>query len=110
MSLYSKVFVLWALNYEFDEKVKVQEEDDLEKVEDDEQNQQSRPDESPVIASPIHTQEMDHIFNQFNEETNTTTTTTTTKRPSLSSNELHIVQILHLNKKDHLISIDSWNK
>ncbi|KAI9364561.1 hypothetical protein BD770DRAFT_357460 [Pilaira anomala] len=70
---------------EFDEKLKVQ----------DEQQDEVLQDESiPVINTPIHTEEMDHIFNQFNNETNPSEPEPQQqqeiRRPSLS-NDLQIV-------------------
>ncbi|KAI7893675.1 uncharacterized protein EV154DRAFT_139235 [Mucor mucedo] len=68
---------------EFDEKVKLHADD----VPDEFQNKDK--DNEKMISTPIHTEEMDHIFNQFNEETNSSNTHV--RRPSLSNNDLHIV-------------------
>ncbi|CAO0796317.1 unnamed protein product [Mucor circinelloides] len=83
---------------EFDEKAKISsqiEDEDEDRLVDESKEKDDFKDKVPDVSTPIHTEEMDHIFNQFNEETSTTPTSNTTatdvRRPSLNSSEMQIV-------------------
>ncbi|KAL9556091.1 hypothetical protein MBANPS3_002051 [Mucor bainieri] len=111
---------------EFDEKAKIspqmenEDEDRLvdEKDDDESKEKDDFKDKLPDVSTPIHTEEMDHIFNQFNGKhtvaekesdihsiharpfnldeafttpTSNAITTSDVRRPSLNSSEMQIV-------------------
>ncbi|CEP17622.1 hypothetical protein [Parasitella parasitica] len=80
---------------EFDEKIKIssQIEDENDDRLENEKDEDDLKDDILPISTPVNTEEMDRIFNQFNEEASTTTIPSPTemKRPSLNSNELQLV-------------------